>query len=115
MLGCRAVLLLTALLIVLMPFLEHFCRWDRFLQGGTDVEFGILCLLLFAGLILLIAHQATTSPFLLLFLTDWLSNFPLQSLLAPARPLRALSLVEARCSYNTPLASSLLPGTPLRI
>ena len=66
MIGCRAVLILTALLILLMPLTEHLYAWDKFLQGGPDVEFGILCLLLFAGLVLLMAHRAVTSPLLVL-------------------------------------------------
>ena len=53
MLACRAVLILTEVLLLLMPLTEHFCKWDRFLRGGPDVEFGILSLLLFAGLVLL--------------------------------------------------------------
>ena len=66
MFGCRAVLILTEVLLLLMPLTEHFCRWDKFLQGGPDVEFGVLCLLLFAGLVVLTSYRAVTSPFLVL-------------------------------------------------
>jgi hypothetical protein len=53
-----------------MPFSQDVMSWDKFLQGGTDFEFGMLCLLLFTGLVLLIAHSATKSPLFLLFWAD---------------------------------------------
>jgi hypothetical protein len=62
-LGCVAVLGLTALLILLMPFTEHFCRWDSFPQGGPDLEFFVLCVLLLVGLVLVMAHRSAASPF----------------------------------------------------
>src|ERR1700761_4057634 len=88
MLACRAVLILTEVLLLLMPLTEYFCQWDKFLRGGPDVEFGILSLLLFAGLVLLTAYRVVTSPFLVL-LTYRLIELPIRclrmSLLSPAR------------------------------
>ncbi len=88
--ACRAVLILIEVLILLMPLMEHFCKWDKFLQGGPDVEFGILCLLLFAGLVLLTAHRAVTSPLLALLAYRLI-----------ALPVRCLSI-----SCRLPLVSS---------
>ena len=75
-LACRAVLILTEVLILLMPLTEHFCKWDKLLRGGPDVEFGLLSLLLFAGLVLLTAYRQVTSPFLVL-LACWVIALPL--------------------------------------
>lgn len=109
MFGCRAVLILTALLILLMPLTEHLYGWDKFLQGGPDVEFGILCLLLFAGLVLVMAYRAVTSP-LLVLLAHRLIALPLRCLRIPGP---ASFLFQMQCSLE-PLAFSL-SSTPLRI
>jgi hypothetical protein len=108
--GCRAVLVLTALLIALMPLTEHLYGWDKFLQGGPDVEFGILCLLLFAGLVLLMAHRAVTSP-LLVLLSYRLIALPLRCLRIPGL---ASFLFQARCNQKALLAFSP-QAIPLRI
>jgi hypothetical protein len=118
MLACRAVLILIEALILLMPLMEHFCKWDKFLQGGPDVEFGILCLLLFAGLVLLTAHRAVTSPFLLL-LSHRLIALPVRCLSMPRQSPLTLSSFHERCRKGTTLTLSSLCGTltgiPLRI
>jgi hypothetical protein len=114
MLACRAVLILIEVLILLMPLMEHYCKWDKFLRGGPDVEFGILCLLLFAGLVLLTAHRAVTSPFLVL-LAYRLIALPVRCLPISRDWLLTSSFFQARCRQGTPLAFSSLSGTPLRI
>jgi hypothetical protein len=115
MLACRAVLILTAVLILLMPLTEHFCSWDKFLRGGPDVEFGILSLLLFAGLVLLTAYRAVTSPFLLL-LAYRLITLPLQCLSISGHLSLTSSLFHARVRQGTPAAACPpLAGIPLRI
>jgi hypothetical protein len=110
MFGCRAVLILTALLILLMPLTEHLYAWDRFLQGGPDVEFGILFLLLFAGLVLVMAYRAVSSP-LLILLAHRLIALPLRCLRTPG--LNAF-LIRAHRRQEALLAVSH-PATPLRI
>jgi hypothetical protein len=108
--GCRAVLILTALLISVMPLTEHLYAWDKFLQGGPDVEFGILCLLLFAGLVVLMAHRAVTSP-LLVLLSYRLITLPLRCRRMPGL---ASFLSQAGCTRKARLAFSL-PAIALRI
>jgi hypothetical protein len=112
--ACRAVLILTEVLLLLMPLTEHFCRWDRFLRGGPDVEFGILSLLLFAGLVLLTAYRAVTVPFLVL-LAYRLIALPLRCLRIFDHLSLAWSLFHARIRQGTPLAFPILAGVPLRI
>ena len=112
--GCRAVLILTEVLLLLMPLTEHFCRWDRFLQGGPDVEFGVLSLLLFAGLVLLTSYRAVTSPFLVL-LAYRLIALPLRRLLTFGHFSLASSFFHGRVGQETPRAVSPLTGIPLRI
>ena len=114
MLACRAVLILTEVLLLLMPLTEHFCRWDQFLRGGPDVEFGILSLLLFAGLVLLTAYREVTTPFLVL-LAYRLIALPLRCLSISGHLPLTLSLFLTPCRQRTPLAFSSAAGTPLRI
>jgi hypothetical protein len=108
---CRTVLILTALLIFLMPLTEHFYSWDKFLHGGRDVEFGTLCLLLFVGLVLLMAHRAMTSP-LAVLLAHRVIALPQQCLKISGVPS---FLFLPRKIPGTFLSISYLPGTPLRI
>jgi len=113
--ACRAVLILTAVLILLMPLTEHFCKWDKFLRGGPDVEFGILSLLLFAGFVLLTAYRAVTSPFFVL-LAYRLIALPSRCLSISGRLSLASSFLHARVNEGTPPdAFSPLAGIPLRI
>jgi hypothetical protein len=111
MLACRAVLILTEMLVLLMPLTEHFCRWDKFLRGGPDVEFGILSLLLFAGLVLLTAYRAVTAPFLVL-LAYRLIALPLRCLRISGV---ASFLLPSQCSQKTSPDPWSIPGTLLRI
>jgi hypothetical protein len=115
MLACRAILILTEMLILLMPLTEHFCKWDKFLQGGPDVEFGILSLLLFAGLVLLTAYRAVTTPFLVL-LAYRLIALPLRCVSISGHLSLAASSFQALVRRGTPPAAfSPLAGIPLRI
>jgi hypothetical protein len=109
---CRVVLILTTLSILLMPLSEHAMSWDKFLQGGTDLEFGMLCLLLFAGLLLLIAHSATKSP---LFLLLWADDYQRQSRLIPVHPSPALPMSDAACASGAPPLSTAHAEMQLRI
>jgi hypothetical protein len=115
MLACRAVLILTEVLLLLMPLSEYFCQWDRFLRGGPDVEFGVLSLLLFAGLVLLTAYREVTSPFLVL-LAYRLIALPLRRLSTSRHLPLTLSWFQAVYRPGTPpLALPSLAGIPLRI
>jgi hypothetical protein len=114
LLACRAVLILTEMLILLMPFTEHFCSWDKFLRGGPDVEFGILSLLLFSGLVLLTSYRAVASPFLLL-LAYRLIALPLRCLSMSGHLSPDSSFFPRRVRQETPPAFSRLAGIPLRI
>ena len=114
MLACRAVLILTEVLILLMPLTEHLFGWDKFLRGGPDVEFGILSLLLFAGLVLLTAYRAVTSPFLVL-LAYGLIALPLRCLSIFRHLSRVSSFFQARVRQGVPSAFSSPSGILLRI
>ncbi|HEX4580605.1 MAG TPA: hypothetical protein VH139_01020 [Acidobacteriaceae bacterium] len=114
LIGCRAVLILTALLTLFMPLTEHLYGWDKFMQGGPDVEFGTLGLLLFAGLVLLMAYRAVTAPFLTL-LAYRLIALPLRCLRMFGHLSLAWSFLIARIRQGTPLAFSPLAAIRLRI
>lgn len=112
-LACRAVLILTEVLILLMPLTEHFCKWDKLLRDGPDVEFGLLSLLLFAGLVLLTAYRQVTSPFLGL-LACWVMALPRRCLAISLHSPQIFPFLQTRCDRD-PLLAFSLPATTLRI
>lgn len=95
-----------------MPLSEQAMSWDKFLQGGSDLEFGVLCLLLFAGLVLLIAHGATKSP---LFLLLWADACGRRSRLIPVRPSPRTPTCEAASASGAPPLIAVDADMQLRI
>lgn len=53
----RLLLSLACALLIVMPWTEYFCRFDRFLRGGNDLELGLLALITFYCLVLLLARH----------------------------------------------------------
>jgi hypothetical protein len=50
----RLLLLLSALLLAVTPWTEYFWDFDHFLQGGQDLEFGLLSILTVLCLVLVV-------------------------------------------------------------
>ena len=62
----RALLALVSVLLVVMPWTEYFCNFDKFLRGGQDVELGLLCVLTVLCLVLvLFQHGRNLVAFLI--------------------------------------------------
>jgi len=76
----RVILLLTVMLLV-TPITEPLWNRDGFLLGGHDVDLGLLCLLMFCGLVTLSAHQVLASPLLSLLLGRYVKRRPMERLL----------------------------------
>ncbi len=112
---CRTVLILTMLLTVLMPLTEHFCRWDRFLEGGPDVEFGFLGILLFAGLVLLVAKRSPAAPLLCLLLAYRLTIGPTACWRGLVFALSRGIETVARLGEEALQAPAQFPRMPLRV
>src|ERR1700761_9414852 len=53
----RLLLLLSALLLAATPWTEYFWDFDHFLQGGQDLEFGLLSVLTVLCLVLVVWWQ----------------------------------------------------------
>jgi hypothetical protein len=53
----RLLISLACALLVVMPWTEYFCRFDKFLRGGNDLELGLLALITFYCLVLLLARH----------------------------------------------------------
>jgi hypothetical protein len=71
-LGGRLLILLTAILLFVMPWTEHFCQLDRFLRGGQDCELGLLALLTIFSLVLVLLKQRRQNVTLSLTVRRWL-------------------------------------------
>jgi hypothetical protein len=111
----RLVVVLAGLLTVLMPLTESMSTWDRFLRGGPDLEFGLLGILVSIGLIILIAHRITVSPFFLRMIVDRVETSP--ALLRVSSAGQFAPAVKdirngAEHGFHTGLSLSI---TPLRI
>ena len=72
-LGGRLLILFTAILIFVMPWIEYFWQFDRFLRGGQDFELGLLSLLTIFSLTLVVLQQRRQNVALLLTVRRWLS------------------------------------------
>jgi cytochrome bd-type quinol oxidase subunit 2 len=80
----RILILFIALLLMAMPWTEHFCNIDRFLRGGQDVEFSLLAFAAVLSLILLLSQrhrQGMTALLSLLYLLPFIVR--------PAHPVAA--------------------------
>lgn len=54
----RLLLGLVAFLMVAMMWTERFLTWDKFLQGGQDLELSLVALVVFLCLIILLAQRS---------------------------------------------------------
>jgi hypothetical protein len=110
-LGGRLLIVLTAVLLFVMPWTEHFCELDKFLRGGQDCELGLLALLTIFSLVLVLLKQRRQNVTLLLTVRRRLScvfedEDPRG--VAKARGLTAHSdamplSTQALCRYNLPI------------
>jgi hypothetical protein len=107
----RLLIVLTAILLFVMPWTEHFCELDRFLRGGQDCELGLLALLTIFSLVLVLLKQRRQNVTLLLTVRRRLSCvFEDED---PWRVAKAWSLTapsnvtplstQALCRYNLPI------------
>jgi hypothetical protein len=110
-LGGRLLIVLTAILLFVMPWTEHFCQLDRFLRGGQDCELGLLSLLTIFSLVLVLLKQRRQNVTLLLTVRRRLSCvFEDED---PRTVAKACSLTahseatplstQALCQYNLPI------------
>lgn len=110
-LGGRLLIVLTAILLLVMPWTEHFCQLDKFLRGGQDCELGLLALLTIFSLVLVLLQQRRQNITLLLTVRRRLSLFFEDG--APRAIAKACSLTahsdatplstQAICRYNLPI------------
>ena len=54
----RLLLGLVAVLMIAMMWTERFLTWDKFLQGGQDLELSLMALVVFLCLIILLAQRS---------------------------------------------------------
>ena len=58
-LASRLCLIFTAIVLAVSPWTEYHCDWDRFLQGGPDLEFSLLAVALVLCLVLLLLQRGS--------------------------------------------------------
>lgn len=72
----RALIGLLAFLMVAMLWTERFFTWDKFLQGGQDLELSLVALVVFLCLILLLAQRSRQAVTLHLAIAQLLAAGP---------------------------------------
>jgi hypothetical protein len=70
--GSRVALLLTAILVLVMPWTEYFWHFDKFLHGGQDFELGLLSVATFICLILVMLQHGKREVTLILAVRTWI-------------------------------------------
>jgi hypothetical protein len=63
-----------AILLIIMPWTEHFWHFDGFLVSGQDFEFGLLALATIFSLILVLSKRREQSVAFFLAVLGWLSS-----------------------------------------
>ena len=71
--GGRILILLTAVLLLVTPFTEYYCHFDKFLYGGQDFEIGLLSTIAILCLVLVLMQHGKQGVTFLLALRRWLS------------------------------------------
>jgi hypothetical protein len=71
----RLFILLTASLLIVMPWTEYFWSFDRFLRGGQDFELGLLSVMIFLCLIIVLLQHCKADVLSLLTRRQWLHRF----------------------------------------
>ena len=71
----RALIGLLAFLMVGMLWTERFLTWDKFLEGGQDLELSLVALVVFLCLIILLAQRSRQAVTLQLAFSLLLSGF----------------------------------------
>ena len=114
----RLLLGLVAFLMVAMMWTERFLTWDRFLQGGQDLELSLVALVVFLCLIILLAQRSQQAVALHLAIFQAVADVSRETMARCARSLRSnlAQLRENDTSAET--AVNLFSGIclpPLRI
>jgi hypothetical protein len=54
----QLVLVLLSATLVLLPYTEHACNWDKFPTASNDLELQVVCCLCAIGMFLVFAHRS---------------------------------------------------------
>lgn len=107
----RVLLFLTGILLLAMPWTEHYCAFDRFLRGGggQDVELGLFAILSFLCMVLVLAQHLRRKLAMLLAILQSVSSGLDDSIraaltsLAQDGPRPESSTYPPLLRYNAPL------------
>jgi hypothetical protein len=58
----QLVLILLSVALVLLPYTEHACDWDRFPTASNDLELQMICCLCAIGMFLVFARKLQFAP-----------------------------------------------------
>lgn len=81
----RMLIGLIAFLMMAMMWTERFMTWDKFLQGGQDLELSLVTLIVFLCLIILLARRSQQAVALHLAVFQFVSAIRERALLMAAR------------------------------
>jgi hypothetical protein len=103
-----------ALLLLVMPWTEHFWHFDKFVLGGQDFEFSLLTFVIVLSLILLLSQRRKQALAVALAFWQWLSSGLLPN---PANPggINHVEWISASHANLTSHPSLKLYTPPLRV
>ena len=109
----RVLIVLTALLIAVSPWTEHYWHFDNFINGGQDFEFGLLATIVVFCLVLVLLQDSKQGVVFWFALRRWLSVLFQHP--DPASP--KLSFISVMASDTVPLPDPIsgVFDLPLRI
>jgi hypothetical protein len=101
----RVLVCFIAVLLIVMPWTEHFWHFDGLLIGGHDFEFGLLALASICSLVLVLSQQRQPSVTFILAIRHWISS-SLQNAATSAGRNRHAQDVAFAFGFYSPLLSS---------
>lgn len=108
----RALLILTAILLVTAPLTQYIWTWDHFLHGGQDYELSTLMVLAFLCLALVLAQHCKQSMDLLFATRRPCSFFFRAPIVAKVALVGVSSIFDSECEASPGLEKL---GLPLQI
>jgi hypothetical protein len=111
----RIILLLIGVLMATMPVTERLWTSDQFICSGQDFELSLMGVLLFCGLVVLMAEQVIVSPLFLLMIAHHIKAPPVRKLMNRAYALICSPALDVSRWDQPPGLCLPLCSTPIRI
>jgi hypothetical protein len=111
--GGRVLFVLTAVLLLVMPWTEYYWHFDKFLRGGEDLEFGLLFVITMFCLALVLVQRCEQGVISLFASRRWLCF--ILKFADPSAPGSFLGLIAATQTAALPSPALRIYTLPLQV